>query len=110
MVTLRWFSPGTFFNAGGCAICEVAHHTSFADSRPIIRAADFCEEGSMHGPIIKECQKLNLEDQKTFRRWTWAMIGVLALVVCVVVAIESSITLEQRSAILLQAGMFPEPS
>jgi hypothetical protein len=35
------------------------------------------------------------------------MIGVLALVVCVVVAVESSITLEQRSAILLQAGMFP---
>jgi hypothetical protein len=35
------------------------------------------------------------------------MIGVLALVVCGLLAIESSITLEQRSAILLQAGMFP---
>ena len=32
--------------------------------------------GSMKGSIIKEYQKLNLEDQKTFRRWTWGMIGV----------------------------------
>jgi hypothetical protein len=61
----------------------------------------------MHGPVSKEYQKLSAEDQKTFRRWLWAMIGALALIACVVVAIESSITLEQRSAILLQAGMFP---
>jgi hypothetical protein len=61
----------------------------------------------MHGPVSKEYQKLSAEDQKTFRRWLWAMIGTLALIACVVVAIESSITLEQRSAILLQAGMFP---
>ena len=61
----------------------------------------------MHGPITKEYRKLNLEDQKTFRRWTWAMIGVLALVVCVVVALEASITLEQRFAIFSQSGIFP---
>jgi len=35
------------------------------------------------------------------------MIGVLAFIVCVVVAIESSITLEQRYATFQQAGMFP---
>jgi hypothetical protein len=35
------------------------------------------------------------------------MIGVLALVVCVVVALEASITLEQRFAIFSQSGMFP---
>jgi hypothetical protein len=61
----------------------------------------------MHGPVSKEYQKLNSKDQKTFRRWLWGMIGVFALVVCGLLAIESSITLEQRSAILLQAGMFP---
>jgi hypothetical protein len=61
----------------------------------------------MHGPVSKEYQKLSAEDQKTFRRWTWSMIGVLALIACVIMAVESSITLEQRSAILLQAGMFP---
>jgi hypothetical protein len=61
----------------------------------------------MHGPIIHQYRKLNSEDQKTFRRWLWAMIGTLALIACVVVAIESSITLEQRYAIFQQAGMFP---
>ena len=61
----------------------------------------------MHGPVSKEYQKLDSEDQKAFRRWLWRMIGFLALVVCGLLAIESSITLEQRSAILLQAGMFP---
>jgi hypothetical protein len=61
----------------------------------------------MHGPVSKEYQKLNAEDQKTFRRWLWGMIGVLTFIACVVVAIESSITLEQRYAIFQQAGMFP---
>jgi hypothetical protein len=61
----------------------------------------------MHGPVSKEYQKLSAEDQKTFRRWLWGMIGVLAFIACVVVAIESSITLEQRYATFQQAGMFP---
>jgi len=61
----------------------------------------------MHGPITKEYQKLNSADQKTFRRWLWGMIGVLALIACVVVAAETSITLEQRFAIFQQSGMFP---
>jgi hypothetical protein len=29
-------------------------------------------EGSMRGEMINEYQKLNSEDQKTFRRWLWA--------------------------------------
>ena len=49
-------------------------------------------EGSMRGEIINEYQKLNSEDQKTFRRWLWAntVVGAILLSGLIVLACKSS--------------------
>ena len=42
----------------------------------------------MRGEFINEYQKLNSEDQKTFRRWLWAntVVGVILLTGLIVLA------------------------
>jgi hypothetical protein len=43
----------------------------------------------MRGEIITEYQKLNSEDQKTFRRWLWANTVVGAILLAGLIAIAS---------------------
>jgi hypothetical protein len=107
----RAIDPAEKAGGGGLAIARqcanVNQLTHLCDSSSIVRAADFARSVQCTGLSARNIKKLDSEDQKTFRRWLWGMICVLALVVCGLLAIGSSITLEQRSAILLQAGMFP---
>ena len=44
----------------------------------------------MRGEIINEYQKLNSEDQKTFRRWLWAntVVGAILLAGLIVLALK----------------------
>jgi hypothetical protein len=48
-------------------------------------------EGSMRGEMINEYEKLNSEDQKTFRRWLWAntVVGAILLSGLIVLASKS---------------------
>ena len=43
----------------------------------------------MRGEIINEYQKLNSEDQKTFRRWLWANAVVGAILLAGLIALAS---------------------
>src|SRR5215831_4720286 len=45
--------------------------------------------GSMRGEMINEYQKLNSEDQKTFRRWLWANTVVGAILLAGLIALAS---------------------
>jgi hypothetical protein len=44
----------------------------------------------MRGEFINEYQKLNSEDQKTFRRWLWAntVVGVILLTGLIALAVH----------------------
>jgi hypothetical protein len=44
----------------------------------------------MRGEIINEYQRLNSEDQKTFRRWLWAntVVGAILLVGLIALALQ----------------------
>ena len=44
----------------------------------------------MRGEFINEYQKLNSEDQKTFRRWLWAntVVGAILLAGLIVLAVN----------------------
>ena len=41
----------------------------------------------MRGGIVNEYQKLNSEDQKTFRRWLWANTAVVAILLAGLIAL-----------------------
>ena len=43
----------------------------------------------MRGEIVNEYQRLNSEDQKTFRRWLWANTVVGAILLAGLIAIAS---------------------
>ena len=43
----------------------------------------------MRGEMINEYQKLNSEDQKTFRRWLWANTVVGAILLAGLIALAS---------------------
>src|SRR5215470_4854925 len=51
--------------------------------------------GSMRGEMINEYQKLNSEDQKTFRRWLWANTVVGAILLAGLIALASKFPSEE---------------
>jgi hypothetical protein len=62
----------------------------------------------MRGEFINEYQKLNSEDQKTFRRWLWANTVVGAILLAGLIALASfpgkeSETTAQNAAMHTQA-------
>jgi hypothetical protein len=64
----------------------------------------------MRGEIINEYQRLNLEDQKTFRRWLWAntVVGAILLTGLIALALqgdESGAT-AQNATMHSQAKLF----
>jgi hypothetical protein len=67
----------------------------------------------MRGEIINEYQKLNSEDQKTFRRWIWVNAVTLAILLTGVIALaltskpgdESGATAQSAT---MQAKLPPE--
>jgi hypothetical protein len=71
-------------------------------------------EGSMRGEMINEYQKLNSEDQKTFRRWLWAntVVGAILLSGLIVLASKSpgdkSEATAQNATMHTQAKLAPE--
>jgi len=71
-------------------------------------------EGSMRGEMINEYQKLNSEDQKTFRRWLWAntVVGAILLSGLIVLASKSpgdkSEATAQNATMHTQAKLPPE--
>jgi len=85
--------------------CEVVH-TSHPDSVPTIRPSEFgllAGGDALRGEFINEYQKLNSEDQKTFRRWLWAntVVGVILLTGLIALAVhqgdESEATAENAT-------------
>jgi len=72
------------------------------------------EGSSMRGEMINEYQKLNSEDQKTFRRWLWAntVVGAILLSGLIVLASKSpgdkSEATAQNATMHTQAKLPPE--
>jgi hypothetical protein len=64
-------------------------------------------EGSMRGEIINQYQKLNSEDQKTFRRWLWAntVVGAILLTGLIAVAVTSKLPGDESGATAKSAPM-----
>jgi hypothetical protein len=67
----------------------------------------------MRGDIIYQYQKLNSEDQKTFRRWYWANAVVGAILLIGLIALASfpgnqSEATAQNPAMHTQAQLPPE--
>jgi len=52
----------------------------------------------MRGEFINEYQKLNSEDQKTFRRWHWANTVVGAILLAGVIALALKLPSDQSGA------------
>jgi len=52
----------------------------------------------MRGEFINEYQKLNLEDQKTFRRWLWANTVVGAILLAGLIALALKLPGDQSGA------------
>jgi len=61
--------------------------------------------GSMRGEMINEYQKLNSEDQKTFRRWLWANTVVGAMLLAGLIALASKFPGDESVATAQLAGM-----
>jgi hypothetical protein len=68
----------------------------------------------MRGDIIYQYQKLNSEDQKTFRRWYWANAVVGAILLTGLIALasfpgnRSEATAQNKPAMHTQAKLAPE--
>jgi hypothetical protein len=69
----------------------------------------------MRGEIINEYQKLNSEDQKTYRRWVWVNAVVLAILLTGVIALalaskpsDESETAAQSATMHTQDKLPPE--
>jgi hypothetical protein len=69
----------------------------------------------MRGEIINEYQKLNSEDQKTFRRWIWVNAVTLAILLTGVIALalaskpgDESGAAAQSATMHTQAKLPPE--
>ena len=58
----------------------------------------------MRGEMINEYQKLNSEDQKTFRRWLWANTVVGAILLAGLIALASKFPSDEVATAQL-AGM-----
>ena len=52
----------------------------------------------MRGEHIFEYQKLNSQDQKTYRRWLWANAVVVAILLTGVIAIATKVPGDQSGA------------
>ena len=59
----------------------------------------------MRGEMINEYQKLNSEDQKTFRRWLWANTVVGAILLTGLIALASKFPGDESVATAQLAGM-----
>ena len=63
----------------------------------------------MRGEFINEYQKLNSEDQKTFRRWLWAntVVGAILLTGLIALALQGdeSVVTAQNAAMHTQAKL-----
>ena len=69
----------------------------------------------MRAEIISEYQKLNSEDQKTFRRWLWANTVVGAMLMAGLIALtaskfpgDESVAAAQLAGMRTQAKLPPE--
>jgi hypothetical protein len=52
----------------------------------------------MRGEMINEYQKLNSEDQKTFRRWLWANTAVGAILLAGLIALALNVPGDKSEA------------
>ena len=59
----------------------------------------------MRGEFINEYQKLNSEDQKTFRRWLWANTVVGAILLAGLIALALKLPVDQSGATAQNAAM-----
>ena len=59
----------------------------------------------MRGEMINEYQKLNSEDQKTFRRWLWANTVVGAILLTGLIALASKFLGDESGATAQNATM-----
>ena len=62
----------------------------------------------MRGAHINEYQKLNSEDQKTFRRWLWANAVVLAILLTGLIVLVSKFPGDESGATIQNATMHTE--
>jgi hypothetical protein len=67
------------------SVKQFTHLSRFGPDNPLQR----WQEGSMRREIINEYQRLNSEDQKTFRRWLWANTVVGAILLAGLIALAS---------------------
>jgi len=67
----------------------------------------------MRGEFINEYQKLNSEDQKTFRRWLWANTVVGAILLAGLIALALKLPGDQSGATAQdsrQTRAYPPPT
>ena len=61
----------------------------------------------MRGEFINEYQRLNSEDQKTFRRWLWANTVVGAILLAGLIALALKLPGDQSGATAQHAKRLP---
>jgi hypothetical protein len=62
----------------------------------------------MRGEFINEYQKLNSEDQKTFRRWLWANTVVGMMLLAGLIALALKVPGDKSGATAQHATMRPQ--